>query len=175
MQFLFPSFSPFPSLCGLVMTTNFSTYQVFFSFPLSQWGCFGLCFSLLHLLCLFYQFCFYHFYPICPLPGPPVNHNIEAGVGLFLSLQERPVHSVSSSPSPLVFALWVLGKWCECCQGHLPFKTLMGTLRVCLLSLGVAWVRRFSSVDSLSVEWSLTTESPSDGEILSREHTHWHE
>lgn len=61
-----------------------------------------------------------------------------------------------------------------CCQGHLPFKTLMGSLRLCLLSLGVAWALRFSSVDSRSLERSLTTESPSDGEILPGKHAHTH-
>jgi len=62
----------------------------------------------------------------------------------------------------------------EGCHGYLPFKTLMGTLRVCLPSLGVAWALRFSSVDSRSLEGSLTTESPSDGEILQGTHTHTH-
>ena len=36
-----------------------------------------------------------------------------------------------------------------------------------MLSLGEATPLRLSSVDSLSLERSLTTESPSDGEILS--------
>ncbi|TNN31055.1 hypothetical protein EYF80_058791 [Liparis tanakae] len=36
----------------------------------------------------------------------------------------------------------------------------MGTLRLCLPSLGVPWALRFSSVNSRSLEGSLTTESP---------------
>lgn len=98
-------------------------------------------------------------------------------VSLCFSSLYLHFHSVSP-PSPLpppprlVFMLCVWRSDAECCQGHLPFKTLMGTLRVCLLSLGVACALRFSSVDSRSLEWSLTTESPSDGEILPRQQTH---
>lgn len=67
-----------------------------------------------------------------------------------------------------------LEEWWECCYGYyLPFKTLMGSLCVCFLSLCVACALRFSSVDSRSLEWSLTTESPSDGEILQTHIVTW--
>lgn len=88
-------------------------------------------------------------------------------LSLYLFVSAKSLHFL---PPPHICSP-CLEERVECCQGHLPFKTLMGTLRVCLLSLGVAWALRFSSVDSRSLEWSLNTESPSDEETLPRKDT----